>query len=103
MEEALPFEATTHLVAHLLREIESALRDVLESVVERTERLEKKGSSGEDKHKAEILAVLRSLDIPETDPVAQAWLKMPGRGNNYGLQARAHRDALARPRVADED
>ena len=26
-----PFEATTHIVAHLLREIESSLRDVLES------------------------------------------------------------------------
>ncbi len=103
MTEVPPFETTTHQVAHLLREVESALRDVLESVIERTERLKKKGRPGEEKHQAEILAILRGLDIPETDLVAQAWLKMPGRGNSYGFHARAHRDALGRPRGVDEE
>ena len=32
MTEENDYESTTHLVAHLLREIESALRDVLEPV-----------------------------------------------------------------------
>jgi hypothetical protein len=32
MDEGRPFRSTTHLVAHLLREIESALRDVLEPI-----------------------------------------------------------------------
>ena len=103
MTEVPPFETTTHQVAHLLREVESALRDVLESVIEHTERLKKKGRSGEKKHQAEILAILRGLDIPETDLVAQAWLKMPGRDNSYGFPARAHRDALGRPRGVDEE
>ncbi|MBI3798116.1 MAG: hypothetical protein HY268_14265, partial [Deltaproteobacteria bacterium] len=67
------FDTTTHLVSHLLRDIESALRDVLESVAARTERLTKKSGSGEENHKAEILAILAGLGIPETDLVAQAW------------------------------
>jgi len=97
------FETTTHLVSHLLRDIESALRDVLELAAEHTGRLTKKGGLGERKHKAEIFAILVALEIPETDPVAQAWLKIPGKGNSYGLHARAHRNALARPRAADDD
>lgn len=96
------FETTTHLVSHLLRETESALRDVLESVTERTKRLTKKSGSGEEKYKAEILAILAGLGISETDPVAQAWLRLPGRENSYALHKRAHRSALASPRVVDE-
>ena len=61
MTEGLPFETTTHLVAHLLREIESALRDVLESVVEHTERLKKKVGSGEEKHNAEAREAATTL------------------------------------------
>ena len=38
MEEGKPFQSTTHLVAHLLREIESALRDVLEPISRWPER-----------------------------------------------------------------
>ncbi len=97
-----PFlESATHVIAHLLREIESGLRDVLEPVADRSARISQ-GASGDEEHRAEILAVLKGLGIPETDPVAMGWLRLPGRNNEYGLHARAHRDALARPRPLND-
>jgi hypothetical protein len=93
-------ETTTHLVSHALREIESALRDILEPMGVRVERSSRKSQSSG--HAAEIRAILAGIAIPETDPVAQAWLRLPGRDNSYGLASRAHRDALAGPRRVDE-
>ncbi len=97
-----PFESTTHLVAHLLSETESSLRDVLESFMERSERLDEKGNRERPTHQDEIRAILKGLEIPETDAVAEAWLRLPGR-SGYGLHARAHRDGLARPRPVNQD
>ncbi len=96
------FRSTTHLVSHALREIESSLRDVLETYKERAERIEeekkKKNVPAEENHRKEILAILRGLGIPEDDRVAQAWLRLPGRENEFALHARAHRDNLDRAR-----
>jgi hypothetical protein len=96
-------DSTTHLVAHLVRDIESALRDVLEPLADRSAhpmRTDVSTSKG-NSHSAEIRAVLKALEIPETNPVAQAWLVLPGKNNTHGLAARAHRDALANPRLLD--
>jgi len=108
MEMEPLLESTTHLVGHLLREIESSLRDVLMRISKQSEPLEpskqgakKKNLSGDEIHKAEIEAVLKVLEIPETSPVAQTWLSLPGRDNEYGLAKRAHRKALERPRPID--
>src|SRR5262245_34494163 len=51
--------ATTHIVAHLLREIESAIRDVLlpEGVVL---------SKGKGNHKAEIEAILHAYGVADS-------------------------------------
>jgi len=96
------FRSTTHLVSHALREIESSLRDVLETYMERAERLEeekkKKNVSAEENHRKEILAILRGLGISEDDRVVQAWLRLPGKENEFALHARAHRDNLDRAR-----
>ena len=95
-----PFESTTHLVAHLIRELESSLRYALEPYKNRPEghkpREEKPKELGEG-HKDDIRALLRGLDIPEDDPVAVAWLKMAGK-----VQSLAHRDNLAPPRPVNE-
>src|SRR5438132_9854900 len=91
-----PLEATTHLVGHLLREIESALRAVVRVVAEHTEQPRPRGEP--DKHKRDILAILKGLGIAETDAIAYAWLGIAGQENSYGLVARAHRDALNAPR-----
>lgn len=92
-------DSTTHLVAHLLREIESALRDVLEPVMDRSD--EHTGTT--QTHGEEIRATLKGLEIPETDAVAQAWLRLAGKNNEYALHARAHRDALGQPRPVDQE
>src|SRR5574340_211992 len=101
MSDPVSLGTTSHLVSHLLGEIEGALRDVLETLGEREQRLKK--SKKDDNHKEEILAILRGLQISETDPVALAWLRLPGKGNSHGLGARAHRNALTPARPVDED
>jgi AIG2 family protein len=93
------FKSTTHLVSHLIREIESSLRDVLEPLRLDTEPIAK---NSEDKHKAEIKAILKALGIPETEPVAELWLSFAGKSNERGLHAWAHRDSLEAARPFDE-
>ena len=95
MSDANPLASTTHLVGHLLREIESSIRDVLETIAEKPK--------GDRSHKDEIKAILAALDTPETDPVATAWLSLAGKHNEYGLHSRAHRDALSSPRLLDDE
>jgi hypothetical protein len=80
----------THQVAHALREVESALRDVLEP------------DESKD-HREEILSVLRALDIPSDDPDAEFWLGLSRKGNTRGLAARAHRAGLEAPRPLDAE
>jgi hypothetical protein len=101
-----PFESTTHLVGHLIRELESSLRAALGPYKHRAkkegeEKPTKKKSEGETDeetgHKDDIRAVLKGLEIPETDPVAVAWLKLA-----RTFHSRAHRDNLAPPRPVDE-
>jgi hypothetical protein len=54
-------------------------------------------------HRDEITAILQALNIPDTDDVAQSWLKLPGQNNEYGLHKRAHRNDLAPPRSVDQE
>jgi len=89
--------AASHIVAHLLREVESAVRSVLQppSVP--------KGPKGENGHQATIRAVLEELGVSADEPAAQFWLGLTGEGNPSGLAGRAHRSALDAPRPADEE
>lgn len=95
-------ETTTHMVAHALREIESALRDVLEPMAPRTPS-NPKSQSGDEQHRNEIRTILAALEIEETDAIAEAWLRLPGKNSSYGLHRRAHRSALAAPRRIDQE
>lgn len=124
------FTATTHIVGHLLREIESSIRDVIgiyptdskndngnkETVLKILMELgikeeeHKKQVSGilkkidtrkETSHKEEVQAILEGLGIKEDEDVAKAWLALTGaRGE---LHKRAHRDKLGKVRPIDED
>lgn len=105
-----PLETTTHLVSHLLREIESALRSVLAPMAiarsspptTETGNASKKSKTDEaEKHKRQIKLILMALNIPEDDSVARAWLNLSGSENPYALHSRAHRDGLAGPRRVD--
>lgn len=88
--------SVTHLVAHLLREVESAVRSVLEP----------SGAAAgvrSDRHRAKVLAVLGELGISPQDAVAQWWLRLIGEDNPLNLARRAHRSALDAPRPFDAD
>jgi len=93
------YPCTTHLVSHLLREIESALRDVLEPFMDRKTFTKK---NGEEEHKEEILAVLKALEISSNDPIAVTWLGITGDGIK-SLNRRTHRNALDSPRAFDQE
>jgi hypothetical protein len=123
MELEERFESATHLVAHLIREIESSLRWALEPYKLHSHQkkfetrdakavLEKAGVSKSDplakawlrfidtlgaSHKDDIKALLRGLEIPEADPTAVAWLKLAGDFHDW-----AHRDNLDPPRPMDQ-
>src|SRR5215207_11112968 len=51
-------ESTTHLLSHLLREIESALRDVLEPIAHYEGRIKAKGNQS---HEQEVRLILTEL------------------------------------------
>lgn len=95
MDEPTRLHSTSHLVGHLIREIESALRAVfgsMASTADRTSDTKGKKSRGGDAHKQGIAAILTALGIPASDPVAEKWLEQAG---TYHL--RAHRRRLADP------
>ncbi len=94
MEQPPPLATTTHLVAHRLQEIESAMRAALQPSASDT-IAEPPSESG---HKDEIRRILHGLAIPGTDPTAATWLRLAGR-----LQVRAHRNVLAPPRQRDAE
>lgn len=88
--------SASHVLAHLFREIESSLRDVVGAMVPKPERSKKQ-------HKAEIESILCGLGIPVTDPIAEAWLRLAGEKDPLPLHARAHRRNLDAPRRVDQD
>lgn len=92
-------DAETHLVAHLMRDTESAIRDVLETVSEREERLQATEPRERDHHRREVQAVLAALGIEAAEPAAKAWMDLVDRG----LHSLAHRQNLERPRPMDAD
>lgn len=95
--------STSHLVGHLLREIESALRDVLLTTDKRNESAASSPKkSGDEKHIDEIKVVLKSLGIQQDNRAGQKWLSFPGRDNSRGLARQAHRDALSFRPVSEE-
>jgi hypothetical protein len=101
MAEPTRFESTSHLVGHLVREIESALRASLETFAQRSANAEK-GKEGE-KHADGIKSLWRGLGLPEDHPALAAWLLLANKSYQFAPNAVAHREALGRPRpVTDE-
>jgi hypothetical protein len=93
MENPRELETTAHLVAHALREVESALRGVFKPVtIARSE-----DKAGASTHEQQIRAILQSLGIPEHSPGGKAWLELP-----RNLASLVHRRGLDAPRAVDE-
>ena len=103
MKSEPQFRATTNLVGFLLREIESSLRDVLESINNIKKEVDSCGPSDKQKkpsnHAEEIETILDALEFPKEHEVFNAWLSMPG---SDGLQKYTHRDGLKKPRLVDD-
>jgi hypothetical protein len=126
MEMDSPFESATHVVAHLIREIESSLRWALQpykrqnaagelqpiTLSDARSLLSKAGIRKSDpiakawldfvkrsqvSHKDDIRALLKGLEIDEADAVAKTWLKLAGVFHEW-----AHRDNLEPPRPMDQ-
>lgn len=111
-------DSATHLVGHLLREIESALQDVLlppddeatthegnvRSIMKHLLRKAKSALDGillrPDRktggHQDNIRLVLQELGMPETSEVAKKWRRLR-------LHAFAHRSALGQARQMDKE
>jgi len=85
---------TTHLVAHCLREIESALRDVLAG---------RSVDREEDESAADLVEeILDALEIGRDEEVAQVWLGLH-KTKGKQLHGKAHRRGLRGPRPVDGD
>lgn len=94
MQNERALESTSHLVAHLLREIESALRSVLRPIA--TEAPSHNADSTAQKKESqnkEIKAILQALGIHEDTPEARAWFELVERLHSF-----AHRRGLEAPR-----
>ena len=88
----------SHLVGHCLREVESAVRDViLEISREHLEPPEK-----DRKHEVEVNACLKGLRIAADDPAARFWLMLADPDSEMTLWKYAHRPGLDQPRPIDE-
>lgn len=111
-----PFETATHMIGHCLREIESALRDVLKPVALRLNLVwietfhsdqslgkKKKKTAPQLSHEEEIRFILDTLHITETDPVAKMWLRIALQTDDFGLAHYAHRHNLTEARPMTND
>lgn len=98
---ARPLDSTTHVVAHLLREVESAIRDALTPFSARAPS--NKNRTEQQNHREDILAILKGLGIPDADRDAKYWLSLAGQGKESGLASRAHRNALGPPRPLNKE
>ncbi|MEK7066640.1 MAG: hypothetical protein AAB965_03685, partial [Patescibacteria group bacterium] len=96
-----PFGSSAHLVAHLLREVESSLHDILESITD--QKLDETCPACNQKikktiHSDKIKIVGQKLQLSKE--VVEAWLSVSGK---RGLQKYAHRSGLGPVRPADDE
>jgi hypothetical protein len=97
IEHGQILDSTSHLVGHLLREIESALRGVLKTIAAcgLGGRLKPQLCNNQDggSHKLEIKQILQFLGFSEDSPEAQAWIILADTLHYF-----AHRRNLDSPR-----
>lgn len=92
-------DAASHVAGHLLRELESAIRDALEPITKH------EGAAASDKkekdgHARQIKAILVALGISETEGIGASWLDLAtGEVRPHNV---AHRSQFNRPLPVDE-
>jgi hypothetical protein len=92
-----PLASTTHFVGHLLRELESALRQILRPMVPPQQATSLFAQREEEGHHArEIDAIATALGFPPDDEVRFLW-------KSLRLHRVGHRGSQLRPRPVDDD
>lgn len=93
-------KSTTHLIAHCLREIESAIGSVLSPLSENQAVKNEKGA-----HATRIKYAVTGLELSpaETSQLMSLWLSFAGEDNDNGLAKRAHRKNLDYPRESGDE
>ncbi|MDQ3671472.1 MAG: hypothetical protein M3364_03405 [Actinomycetota bacterium] len=90
MDGESTLESTSHVVGHVLRELNGALIEVVRPMVQ-ADRWPEQGS--ENAHRRKIGLVCDALRVPEDGDLRENWYTFAS-----GLHRRAHRHGLAEPR-----
>lgn len=93
MDGDATLESTTHLVAHLLRELDATLIELLRPMVPADQWPDR---SADNAHRRKIELVCDVLRVPANDDLRGNWHAFAS-----GLHRRAHRHGLAAPRPND--
>lgn len=95
MAQEPPLESQTHLVAHLMRELNGGLLGALEPMVP-SEDWPEKGTA--DRQAKMIVAVCDALRVPADDPLRRSWKTFSRKPAEL-----AHRCGLVAPRPVDRE
>lgn len=101
MTGGLGIQTTSHLVAHLLRDVESGLRRVLLPYDFKGQAAGSDADSQGGSHKKQVNAILAAYGIDALDEAAKAWLRLTD--EDTGLARLAHRRGLGPPRAVDDE
>ncbi|MFE4514738.1 hypothetical protein ACFRMQ_11180 [Kitasatospora sp. NPDC056783] len=91
LDHDLQLVSRTMLLFHMLRELESSVREVLVP-----DDAREAGKSSGDTQKLQVKAILAAYDITEDEPAGSTWLRIVGK-----LHGWAHRNNLEAPRTVD--
>lgn len=99
MENTNSFHSPSHLVGHLMREIESAIRDVLEPLEgENITNSKNNKTDSKDSKKKQIERILRSFGLDKDEQIYKIWFALSDKLHKF-----AHRRGLGEPRpITDE-
>jgi hypothetical protein len=96
-----PYRTTSHIAGHLIREVESALRQVLFSLPAVKLRFSEYPGNAKERHLAEVDAISHVFDLEKND-VAAKWRAYAVKGKG-GWSRDAHRADLQLPREPKEE
>ena len=101
MNEGVVFESQTHLVSHMIREIESALRDVLETLVERTQSLSETSSASDAQPKPSTK--IADVCVTSNGPFAQGGMPLVAMREGTSQHRKEIRVILRELGISDDD
>ncbi len=99
METRPPYQAFTHVVSHLIRDIQGAILDIVEPLS--TGPSVKRDTP--DGHRTRVRRACQALGFKATDQTVDSWLEWCGGDNAQGFHKRAHRVTAGLPRPLDSE